>query len=87
LWVAVLTLPVAIAFKFLLPELPFIDRMGVIFLILSAVMILVSIKETKGGKDPKAIETSQSLFKTDSVFNVAAVGILLVLAVLYAAFW
>jgi len=87
LWVAILTLPVAISFKFLMPGLPFIDRMGLIFLILSLVLIIISLVETKGGKDPKAIETSKTLFKTDPVFNVAAVGICLVLAVLYAAFW
>ncbi len=87
LWVAILTLPVAIGFKLLVPSVPFIDRMGLIFLFLSFVLISISIIETKGGKDPKAIETSKTLFRTDPVFNILAVGIFLILAVLYAAFW
>gem|GEM_PF-5741922 len=61
--------------------------MGLNFLILSLVLIIISLVETKGGKDPKAIETCKTLFKTNPVFNIAAVGIYLILAVLNAAFW
>jgi solute:Na+ symporter, SSS family len=98
-WVALLTLPVAIAFKFGGPEVPFLDRMGYTFLILSAVMIVVSMMDNKNGADPKGIniyaeedstgkaETKKSLFYTDPVFNVAAIGICLILIVLYTRFW
>ncbi|MCC5930187.1 MAG: sodium/sugar symporter [Cyclobacteriaceae bacterium] len=41
-WVAVLTLPLSFGFKLLTPELPFIDRMGVVFILTSLVMMGVS---------------------------------------------
>jgi SSS family solute:Na+ symporter len=99
-WVAILTLPVAIAFKFGGPEVPFLDRMGYTFLILSAVMIFISMMDNKSGSDPKGIEIygneedgsgrkdeKKSLFYTDPVFNFAAIGICLILIVLYTRFW
>lgn len=90
-WVAILTLPVALIFKFLDAQgiwvLPFIDRMGMIFLILSVIMVGISLLERKGEDDPKAIGTSAGTFYTDPVFNVAAIGICLILAVLYTSFW
>ncbi len=108
-WVALLTLPVAIAFKFGAPDVPFLDRMGYTFLILSAVMIVISRLDNKQGDDIKAINLSDSLdsdaslakgtidhpkagkghslFYTDPVFNISAIGICLILIVLYTAFW
>jgi SSS family solute:Na+ symporter len=91
LYVAILTLPVALLFKFLdvqgILTMPFIDRMGVIFLILSLIMYVVSSMENKDKDDEHAIKVSKSTFATDPVFNVAAIGILLILAVLYSSFW
>jgi SSS family solute:Na+ symporter len=99
-WVALLTLPVAIAFKFGAPAVPFLDRMGYTFLILSVVMVLISLLNNKERSDPRAIELAgsaspvpgesgnrKSIFYTDPVFNVAAIGICLILIVLYTAFW
>jgi SSS family solute:Na+ symporter len=86
-WVAILTLPVAIGFRFITPDVPFIDRMGLTFLILSVVMIGISMMESKDKEDPKAIQTSSSLFYTDPVFNVAALGIFAALGILYYNFW
>jgi SSS family solute:Na+ symporter len=109
-WVALLTLPVAIAFKFGTPSVPFLDRMGYTFIILSVVMVVISLINNKDGNDPGAIELSgsskgdtlfsggigmkesgpvseKSIFYTDPVFNIAAIGICLILTVLYTAFW
>jgi SSS family solute:Na+ symporter len=99
-WVALLTLPVAIAFKFGAPSVPFLDRMGYTFLILSVVMVLISLINNKERSDPRAIELAgnasagdgksgnrKSIFYTDPAFNVAAIGICLILIVLYTAFW
>jgi SSS family solute:Na+ symporter len=99
-WVALLTLPVAIAFKFGIPLVPFLDRMGYTFLILSVIMVGISILNNKEESDPRAIQLSgsasgenasagikKSIFYTDPIFNVAAIGICLVLIVLYTVFW
>ncbi|MDW7693248.1 sodium/sugar symporter [Flammeovirgaceae bacterium SG7u.111] len=50
LWVAVLTLPLSLAIKFGFPNIPFLDRMGLVFFALSLVMYVVSVMESKGLK-------------------------------------
>lgn len=49
-WVAILTLPLSFGIKLLVPGLPFLDRMGIVFLTLSLVMILISSMATEGTK-------------------------------------
>lgn len=86
LWAAILTIPLSAGFKFAFPEMAFLDRMGLIFFILCVLVIVITLIEKKG-TDPKAIETDKELFKTDSIFNIASIGILGILAVLYILFW
>lgn len=86
LWAAILTLPLSAGFKYFAPEMAFLDRMGLIFVILSLIVIFISLYEKKG-EDPKAIHLNRKLFETNSVFNVAAVGICAILSVLYILFW
>lgn len=47
LWTAVLTLPVAFAMKFFIPDMPFIVRIGYVFIILSVVFVGVSLRDKK----------------------------------------
>ncbi|MEQ8685344.1 MAG: sodium/sugar symporter [Imperialibacter sp.] len=42
LWVAVLSIPINAFFYFFVPEVPFIDRMGFVFIILCFAMIIIS---------------------------------------------
>ncbi|HEX3072918.1 MAG TPA: hypothetical protein VHP30_04840, partial [Ignavibacteriales bacterium] len=86
LWAAVLTIPLSLGFMYFAPKLPFMDRMGLVFLIDSAVVILITLLEKKGDS-PKAIKLSAKLFETKPVFNVASIGICAILAVLYIMFW
>ncbi|GAB4111010.1 MAG: sodium/sugar symporter [Thermoflexibacter sp.] len=86
LWSAILSVPVSLLFKFLLPDLPFLDRMGVIFLSLCALMVGISLYESKV-ENPKGIVLDKKLFHTDMVFNVGAITICIILAFLYARFW
>ena len=67
------------------PMLPFLDRIGVVFLIISAIIIIVSLLTKK--VQPGAIKLEKQLFKTDWVFNVGAIGIMLILAAIYIVFW
>lgn len=86
LWAAILTIPLSFLFKWLLPEFPFLDRMGIVFLILCGVMVLISWLEGFD-KDPKAIAYRTKMFHTDTVFNIGSIGICAILAVLYLLFW
>ena len=83
---AILTIPLSGALAFLFPNLPFIDRMGVVFLILATQMIVMSLAQS--GKDqPNSIELSPGLFKTSAAFNVGALVIVGILAALYIVYW
>lgn len=87
LLVAVLSIPLSFLLKFLLPEMPFIDRMGIVFLVLSLLMIIVSLIESKGKDHPRAVDLSFKLFQTTWVFNGLAFGIIVLLVILYGWFW
>ncbi len=155
-WVALLTIPLGILLKILNPELPFILRIGYVFMILSVVMIGLSLLDksrnienqfgndlarrktiklgwkiisiatfaglvaaffvapmrnlaleaiyvlvvgfiligvilvlnsTNRTMDKNGLIIERSLFKTTDTFNIAAIGICGILAVLYWFFW
>jgi solute:Na+ symporter, SSS family len=155
-WIALLTIPVGMIFKFISPELPFILRIGYVFMILTVVMVGLSLldkshevknqlpddatknKSIKLGwrmiaisvfvgivvaffvvplqnlaieaiyvlvfgfiligtililnassqtMDEKGLVIDRSIFKTTDTFNIAAIGICGILAVLYGFFW
>ena len=83
---AVLTIPLSAALAFFFPNLPFIDRMGVVFLVLAAQMIVMSLVQS-GRDQPNSIDLSPGLFKTSRAFNVGAMVIIGILVALYAAYW
>jgi SSS family solute:Na+ symporter len=155
LWTALLTIPLGIAFKVFNPEMPFVLRIGYVFIILSFVMVGMSLMEkrervenvidnesgrktiNKGIKiaavalltgifagffvgplkrlalesiyvlvagfilvglilifnnmqkkmDLKAIIIGKGLFNTSTTFNIAAIGVCGIFAVLYYFFW
>ena len=55
--VVLVSVPIALFFKFLMPDLPFLDRMALLFLISSALMILVSAVTSKKAPDTSANAT------------------------------
>lgn len=87
LFAAVATIPLSALLKQLLPALPFIDRMGVIFLILSAGIILISLADSRSKNNPKAIHVDAALLRTGAAFNIGATLIIGILAALYIIFW
>jgi SSS family solute:Na+ symporter len=155
LWTALLTIPLGISFKILNPEMPFILRIGYVFIILAFVMIGVSLSDralkmvnvTDYKTDRKSVNTGikmvsvalfigilasffvipfkdfaleaiyvpvagfilvglimilndrlkkmdvnaitigRGLFKTSMTFNIAAIGICGIFAMLYYFFW
>ena len=84
---AALTIPLSAAFKFLMPALPFIDRMGLVFLILSGLIIAISLFEGKGKDHPKGLEITKDLFVTSTQFKIGAILISGIIAALYIVFW
>jgi len=86
LWAALLTVPVSAAFKFAFESMPWMNQMGLSFLVISVVIILISLLEGKGDSS-KAIPINKNLFKTSNTFNIGAITIMVITMVLYIIFW
>lgn len=84
---AVLTIPLSALGKFMFPLLPFIDRMGLVFLVISVVIILISLLQGKGQDHPKGIDITKELFATSTKFKIGAILISGIIAALYITFW
>jgi len=82
-------LSIVVAFLLKLPgaNLPFLDQMMYTFLITLAIIAGVSMTTSVSVDDPKGIQLEGKLFVTDSVFNISAYAILVLLVVLYSIFW
>jgi len=76
----------SLAFKLLWPALPFIDRVGLVFLLCVGLGILISILQ-KAGEQPGAVEFAEVDCSTSRGFNYASVIIALMLIALYATWW
>lgn len=83
--VAVLTIPISFVFKLAWPALPFIHRMGIVFLLLSFIAIVISYASNKPQK--KGLEINRRIYKTDVKFNVLAILLSVIVMVLYLLFW
>jgi SSS family solute:Na+ symporter len=68
-------------------EIPFIDRMGFVFLIVVAVMVIMSLADKKSKNNPKGLEIDPSMFKPKGAFAVGAAIVCGILAALYIVFW
>lgn len=156
LWTAIFTIPAGIAIKALFPDMPFILRMGYVFIVLSLIATLISLFDNKRKVDqaaddsplaryytyvgyffiilgvmtgiagiflvgivqnlgmesifmlatlfvflglilvlnvkmrkvsPKAYKIDHQIFKTSLVFNMGALGIVVIISLLYYFFW
>lgn len=83
---ALATLPLGIAFNELAPQIPFLHRMGYVFLILIALMIIVSFIAPRKANE-EHIEVSSDMFSVSKSFAVGALILLGVIAALYTVFW
>ena len=68
-------------------EMPFLDRMGFVFLTCIIGMFIISTLELKGRINPKGLEIDRSMFRTTPGFTIGALIIVGVLAALYTIFW
>jgi SSS family solute:Na+ symporter len=68
------------------PSLPFIDRVGIVFLLCTGIAIVISIVQGNQ-RQPDAIDLDDIDFSTTRGFNIAGVMVALILAALYATWW
>ena len=68
-------------------EIPFLDRMGFVFLICVIGMWLISMYENRKGIKPNGLEVDRGMFKMNPSFTVGALIVCGILAALYTIFW
>ena len=76
----------SVAFKFLLPGVPFMDRMMIVFALCFLVIVLFALFEKKPIEQEK-VEYPKGLFKTSTTFKICAIAIIAILAALYIIWW
>jgi solute:Na+ symporter, SSS family len=76
----------SIALKTWWPELPFMDRMGLVFLLALALAIGLSLISPIAPQANR-IQMGGVTFRTSQAFNVGAVGVIVILVALYTAWW
>lgn len=76
----------SLAFKFLLPSLPFMDRVGLVFLSCIAIAVVISLVQA-----PRTTAVNVELknidYSTSTGFNVASVIVIAILCLLYSYWW
>ncbi len=68
-------------------EIPFIDRMGFVFIICVTGMFFISVKEYRKGVTTNGLEIDTSMFKVSNGFAVGAIIVTAIIAALYTFFW
>ena len=68
-------------------EIPFLDRMGIVFMLCVGGMFMISMLENADGKKTHAMEVDTALFKVSNSFLAGAILICGLLVALYAMFW
>jgi len=86
LWGVGLSIPISFGFMVFLPQVPFMNRWGYVFLILAAIMIIMSLVESREDH-PKAIILDKGIFKTTPMFKFWTIILMGILAALYTIFW
>jgi SSS family solute:Na+ symporter len=68
-------------------EIPFLDRMGFVFVICIVGMYIISMIENAKGLRTNGLEVDIKMFKTDRGFAIGAIVIAVILTTLYTVFW
>ena len=89
IWGAVLSIPIALALKFIpIPAFePWMHQMGITAVLTMIIIMVLSHFQNKGADDHKGIVFTKDLFKTTPLFNLGSIVVCILLTVLYCLFW
>jgi SSS family solute:Na+ symporter len=76
----------SIVMKLALPDLPFIHRVGIVFLIALALQVVVSLA-TRARTENDTIRVDDVSYATGASFNLGALAVVAITVALYAIFW
>jgi SSS family solute:Na+ symporter len=83
---AVASAVLSFVLKILTPALPFMDRVGIVFLACLGIATALSLLETRR-ETPLRVELKGVDYSTSIGFNIAAVAVTAILIGLYATWW
>ena len=67
--------------------MPFLNRMGVVFLACIALIILFGLIDPKSKENPKAMQVESSMWRMSTSFLIGSVIVMSLLAALYIVYW
>ncbi len=73
----------SVLFKFYFTEMPFLDRMGWVFVICVGLMVVISLLDPKSKNNKDTLDVHPSMFQTHRGFTIGALIITGILAALY----
>ena len=76
----------SLMFRLFWPELPFMDRIGLVFILCLLLAVIVSLYSHSTDED-SSVDLSKITFSTTKGFNLSAIGVVLILVFLYATWW
>jgi len=68
-------------------EIPFLDRMGFVFAICVAAMVVISLAQTSRGTTTHGLEVDSSMFRPNRSFAIGSMVVLALITILYTVFW
>jgi SSS family solute:Na+ symporter len=68
-------------------EIPFLDRMEIVFILCVISMVFISKYQTQNGYQPKGLEIERSMFRLTPAFTAGALLIMGILTALYTLYW
>jgi SSS family solute:Na+ symporter len=68
-------------------EIPFLDRMGFVFLIAVIGMVIISLIDSRRKVQPRGLVIDRSLFRMAPAFAAGALLVCGILAALYSIYW
>src|SRR5688572_12155672 len=83
----IVSIPLSVIFKYYVPSIPFMNRMGIVFLICVALIVLFGLLDPKSKDNPKALEVDSSMFKLSPGYLIGVIIVSAILAALYIVYW
>lgn len=68
-------------------EIPFMDRMGLVFIFCVVGMAIINFIQNRRGVKPKGLIVDTSMFRVNRSFAIGSIAIGIILTVLYTVFW